>query len=102
STKHFFESKEFEADLRHFPRKLQASNPDGSVRDIDLFEDLVHNGQIEVLIRCAERSQYFGMSNADAYLRARDASFAANFLKGYGGIWMQMLLVTCFGVVFST
>ncbi|MCA9161330.1 MAG: ABC transporter permease [Pirellulaceae bacterium] len=102
STKHFFESQEFENDLQYFPRKLQATNEDGSVRDIDLFKDLVHNGQIEVWIRCAERGQYFGMANADAYLRAKDASFFMNFLKGYGGIWMQMVLVTAFGVVFST
>ena len=36
------------------------------------------------------------------YLRARDASFALNFVKGYLGIWVQMLLVTSFGVMFST
>jgi hypothetical protein len=36
------------------------------------------------------------------YLRARNASFTVNFIKGYLGIWVQMLLVTSFGVMFST
>ena len=36
------------------------------------------------------------------YLRARDASFALNFVKGYFGIWLQMMLVIALGVMFST
>jgi len=36
------------------------------------------------------------------YLRARDASFALNFVKGYFGIWLQMMLVIALGVLFST
>jgi hypothetical protein len=36
------------------------------------------------------------------YLRAGNASFPLNFAKGYFGIWLQMLLVTSLGVMFST
>jgi hypothetical protein len=33
---------------------------------------------------------------------AREANFRPNFLKGYLGIWLQMVLITGFGVMFST
>src|SRR5690606_10813613 len=51
---------------------------------------------------CLDSAQYFGVAEADLYLRARDASFAGNFVKGFLGIWVRMLLVTSFGVMFST
>ena len=58
--------------------------------------------QVEIWLQCVEPAQYFGAAQADLYLRARDASFALNFAKGYLGIWLQMLLVIGFGVMFST
>ncbi len=33
---------------------------------------------------------------------ANDASVELNFIKGYFGIWLQMVLVIAFGVMFST
>ncbi len=47
-------------------------------------------------------AQNFGVAQADMYLRAGDASFALNFVKGYLGIWLQSLLVITLGVTFST
>ena len=80
------------------PRELQT--PDG--KKLDLFKDLVGDGQVEIWLQCVEPQQYFGAAQADMYLRARDASFALNFAKGYLGIWLQMLLVIALGVMFST
>ena len=48
------------------------------------------DGRLEVGLQCLERQQYFGMAQADVYFRARDASFPANFVKGYLGLWLQM------------
>ena len=45
-------------------------------------------------LQCLDQDQYFGVAKADLYLRARDASFTANFVKGFLGIWVPMLLVT--------
>ena len=42
------------------------------------------------------------MARDDVYLRAGDNSFAWNFFKAYLSIWSQMVLVTSFGVMFST
>ena len=46
--------------------------------------------------------QSFGVAQGDLYLRARNASFVLNFVKGYVGIWLQTVLVIVLGVMFST
>ena len=94
-----FPAKEFSTDTQYIPWKITRAS-DG--RTFDLFEDFVQDGKLEVWIRCIEPAQYFGMAQADVYLRARDGWFAWNFVKGYLGIWMQMLLLIAFGVMFST
>ncbi len=71
-------------------------------RQFDLYEDLVADGKVEIWLRCLEPGQYFGAAQADLYLRAKDAPFWFNFVKGYFGIWLQMVLVIAFGVMFST
>jgi hypothetical protein len=93
-----FESKEYQIDVQRIPRDLRT--PDG--KKIDLFKDIVDGGRLEIWLQCAEPQQYFGVAQGDMYLRARDASFAMNFIKGYFGIWLQMLLVIALGVMFST
>jgi ABC-type transport system involved in multi-copper enzyme maturation permease subunit len=99
-----FESREYISHRFPIGRKLKVGkNPvDGSEITLDIFKDLVHNGQIEVSIRCIEDSQYFGVAQPDVYLRPSDSFFFANFAKGYLSVWLQMVLVTCFGVMFST
>jgi hypothetical protein len=98
-----FESREFVAHRFPIPVELDAARAaDSTTRKINLFRDLVHEGKVEISIRCAERSQYFGVAQADVYLRPSDAPFALNFAKGFFSIWLQMLLITTFGVMFST
>ncbi len=93
-----FRAKDNQIDERFIKRKL--TDPEGN--PIDLFDDLVSDGQLEIELQCLDESQYFGVALPDIYIRARDASFSINFLKSYVGIWAQMLLVTSFGVMFST
>jgi hypothetical protein len=98
-----FESKEFVAYNRKIPLKLNSERGGAAGRgELDLFKDLVHEGQVEVAIRCVDPAQYFGVAEPDVYLRPGDASFEMNFFKAYLSIWLQMLLVTAFGVTFST
>jgi hypothetical protein len=42
------------------------------------------------------------MAQADMYLRAANRPFWLNFIKGYLGIALQMILITAFGVAAST
>ena len=68
----------------------------------DLFEDFVVDGKLEVWLQCLDNGQYFGAAEPDLYVRAKDANVFVNFLKGYLGIWQQMIILISFGVLFST
>ncbi|MHB8903257.1 MAG: hypothetical protein ACYC6Y_31230, partial [Thermoguttaceae bacterium] len=71
--------------------------------EFDLFKDLVTpDGRVEIWLQCLEPGQHFGAAQPDLYLRAGDASVWINFAKGFYGIWLQVLVVTSFGVMFST
>lgn len=98
SAENIFESKEFQIDSHFIPRQLEMQDETKA----DLFKDFVDNGEVEIWLECVAQGQYFGAAQADLYLRARDASFLLNFVKGYLGIWLQMLLVISLGVMFST
>jgi ABC-type transport system involved in multi-copper enzyme maturation permease subunit len=97
-----FPTKDAETNLRFFPRELRKMKAGENDPPIDLFKDLVHDGQIEVHLQCVEHGQYLGMAPPDLYIRAGNASFELNFFKGYLSIWMQMVLVIAIGVMFST
>ncbi len=93
-----FRAKDFYIDVHHINRKLY----DKAGNVIDIFNDLTYNGQLEIEIQCLNREQYFGMAQADCYLRPRDHSFELNFVKGFVGIWVQMIIVLAIGVAGST
>ena len=93
-----FNAKEYAIDEEVVPLKLK----DSAGRPIELFDDLVDNGELEVELVCLAPGQYFGMARPDLYLLPREGSFVANWSKGYISIWLQMLLITAFGVMWST
>jgi hypothetical protein len=99
-----FRPTEFEIYHLDVPRSLRVVDPATQLAsDGDLFEDLAtEDGRVEVHLRCAEPGQYYGMSRPDVYLLAARTSFFGNFVKGYVSIWLQMVVVVCFGVMFST
>jgi hypothetical protein len=98
----YFTAKETTIDSLPIPRTLNATSADGGTRQIDLFADLVANGRVEIVLQCLERAQYYGVAQADFFLRAGDGSFVLNYAKSCLGIWFSMLLVTAMGVMFST
>ncbi len=98
----FFYAQDFTPESRTFDRKVKALMLDGSTREVDLFESLATSGSMEIKIQCEEPGQYYGMAQADLYVRAADKWFGWNFVKTYITIWLQMLVVTSFGVMFST
>ena len=97
-----FTASDNSVDQLFIDRRIKAALPGGQFREVDLFEDLADGGTMEVWINCAERGQYFGMARTDFYLRASDRMFAFNFVKSYFVMWLQMLVVTGFGIMFST
>ncbi len=103
-----FETQEFEVQTLPISRKLRGErqNPNGTVvetGEFDLFDDFIKgNGKLRLILRCEDKNQYIGVSLADVYLRGKDDLFWANFLKGYIGIWIQMMIIIAMGVAFST
>ncbi|HEV7282886.1 MAG TPA: ABC transporter permease [Pirellulaceae bacterium] len=94
-----FASTEFKLKRIDIPREIQSE--DGS-RELDLFEDLVVDGKLEIWLRCEEPQQYFGASWKDVYIRQGDSSFFANFVKGYWSLFLQSTVIIAFCVMFST
>jgi len=68
----------------------------------DLFNDYAANGKLRIRLSCRDTSQYIGVSRADLYFRAADRAYAGNFVKGFFGIWCQMMMVIALGVALST
>lgn len=93
-----FFAKEFAIDDQRIPLKVD----DATGKTLDLFDDLIDNGELEVDLNCLQGGQYFGMAQPDLYLLPREGSFEANFVKGFACIWLQMLLVASIGVMWST
>ncbi len=97
-----FTVDEYAVDQKILPLEIEGS--DGSTtRMLNVFEDLVdENGDMTVVVRCLDDAQYLGMTPASVYLRPTDHAFAWNLAKAYISIWLQMVMVTAFGVMFST
>lgn len=94
-----FVAKEFVIDRQEIPLSWK----DKDKKEIDLFRDVVSaDGQLDIVIGCLERAQYFGMALPDMYLSKPEGTPWANFFKGYIAIWLQMVLITTFGVMWST
>lgn len=93
-----FMSKEYSIDRQNVPLKFKDKD-----NEVDLFRDVVSSdGQLDVIIGCLERAQFFGMAQPDLYLFKREGTPWLNFFKGYIAIWLQMVLITTFGVMWST
>lgn len=93
-----FLAREFAVDPQLFPRQ----QADSQGKSIDLFADLVDNGRIELVVQCLDNDQFLGMAATSVYLLEREGSVPVNFLKGYFGLWLQMVVVVSLAVAWST
>ena len=93
-----FLAEDAKIDERMIPRKLTST--DGE--ELDLYEDFVSNGRLEIWVQCLEKGQYFGFAKADCYLRLEDGSPGLNFAKVCLSIWVQMVIVISIGVATSS
>jgi len=75
---------------------------DPNKNEYDLFDDFMVDGRLELWLTCLDSGQYFGAAEPDFYVRTSDANVFFNFIKGYFGIWQEMVILISFGVLFST
>ena len=102
-----FETREFATQVLPIPRKLVGKVYDSAgtfVRDgeFDLFDDYAKTGNLKLVLKCRDWNQYLGVAQGEVYFRSRDQVYWLNFLKGYLGIWCQMMIIISLGVAFST
>ena len=104
-----FETKEYAIQTLPVPKKIvgRIVAPDGSLVEegaYDLFDDFAGENKAKLLIvlTCRDINQYIGVGQSDAYLRGQDQAFWWNFLKGYIGIWCQLMIMIALGVALST
>jgi ABC-type transport system involved in multi-copper enzyme maturation permease subunit len=94
-----FTAKDNSINTFHWPRKLD----DADRKPIDLIDDLVSkDGQLQVVVQCLDRAQYFGFAQPDGFIRLPDGSPLWNLIKAHVSIWVQMVLVIAIGVTCST
>lgn len=93
-----FVAHEFSIDQHVVPLEMD----DDQGKKINVFEDLVADGELDIELTCLDRAQFFGMAQPDVYLLRREGTPWLNFVKGYVGIWLQMVMITAFGVMWST
>ena len=103
-----FETNEYSIQTLPISRKLYGKliAPDGKLVDkgeYDLFDDFAgKNNKIRLNLTCQDVNQYLGVARADLYFRAGDQVYWWNFVKGYVGIWCQMMIIIAMGVALST
>jgi hypothetical protein len=95
-------AKEKSIEVLWIPRRIDTVRENGQLEEVDLFADLAADGQLEVWLQCLETGQYYGVAQADFYLRAGEGSFLLNYAKSCLGIWLSMIVVCSMGVMFST
>ncbi|MGB7324898.1 MAG: ABC transporter permease [Rubripirellula sp.] len=93
---------EYTVDEKVLPLEIEGTD-NNETRVLNVFDDLVdENGQLKIVVRCLDRSQYLGMTRSGVYLRPAENPFWWNLVKAYLSIWLQMTMVIAFGVMFST
>ena len=102
-----FETNEYTVQTLPIPRKLAGRivSPDGKLKGVgeyDLFNEYAKDGNVRLKLTCRDLNQYIGVARADVYFRAGDEVYWGNFLKGYVGIWCQMMIIIAMGVALST
>lgn len=102
-----FETNEYQLQTEPIAPKIvgRIIAPDGTTieeGEYDLFDDFAANGKLKVHLTCLDVNQYIGVARADVYFRAADDVYSFNFVKGYIGIWCQMMIIIAMAVAFST
>lgn len=84
------------------PRELAADIGGGELGDkVDLYDDLINDGQLTVEVSCEDSGQYLGAAQADLFVRLPDRPFASGYFKAMLGIWLMSLLVIMIGTTAS-
>lgn len=98
-----FEIQEFNLNEQFIERKISFYDEEKKdKRTVDLFEDIVDQNSLTIVVQCLDAGQYLGMSRPDFFIRLPDRSFAVGYFKAVFGIWLLAVFVISIGVTSST
>jgi hypothetical protein len=85
------------------PRELvlTAGSGDEEGGTVDLFDDLIENGQLTIEVSCEDAQQFVGAAHPDLFIRLPDRPFAAGYFKSMLCTWLMVLLVIMIGTTAS-
>lgn len=98
-----FEIKEFNLNEQFIERKISFYDEEKKEkRTVDLFDDIVDQKSLTVVVQCLDSGQYLGMARPDFFIRLPDRPFAFGYFKAVFGIWLLTVFVVSIGVASST
>lgn len=98
-----FEIKEFNQNEQFVERKISFYDEEKKEkRTVDLFDDVVDQNSLTIVVQCLDSGQYLGMSRPDFFIRLPDLPFAFGYFKAVFGIWLLTVFVVSIGVASST
>jgi hypothetical protein len=97
-----FEVGEFRETVNAINPKIRYTDEQGQQREVDLFEDLVQNGKLQVDVQCVDPGQFLGVARPDLFIRPPDRPFYVGYTKAIIGIWLMTTLIIVLSVTAST
>ena len=91
-----YQIAEFTQNVTEIPRKLVHES-----KTYDLFDELLEDGKLRVVVQCLDAGQYLGMAQSDLFVRLPDRTFVVGYAKAVLGIWLMVVLVVSIGVTAS-
>jgi len=70
--------------------------------EVDLFDDLISDGELRVEVSCDDGQQYLGMAQPDLFFKLPDRSFLFAYTKSIFCMWMMLVLIVSLGTTAST
>jgi hypothetical protein len=93
--------KEFSHNVFELKRVDKYTMDDGEQVEIDVFKDMVVDGQLTIHVRAIDRQQFIGVSKGDFFIRVADRKFIVGYTKIIAGRWLLMMLIVIIGVTAS-
>lgn len=98
-----FEIKEFNLNEQFIERKISFYDEEKKdKRTVDLYDDIVDQNSLTIVVQCLDSGQYLGMSRPDFFIRLPDRPFAVGYFKAVFGIWLLTVFIISIGVTSST
>lgn len=81
---------------------VNAAGDEGTVKTVDLYDDVFDGNSLTVEVSCRDPEQYLGAARPDLFIRLPDRGFASSYFKSIFSTWLMLMLVCLIGATAST